>query len=127
MDKSFRLINVNSYINKKYVDFIDEPLEIISRHSIVLDKPPAEWIDGMHLGNGDLGAMVYGPVENLTYCLSKADLWDLRYNKDRSGFNFEQLKKILETEDKKAYNKYRDYYSALNPRSYPSPQPACVL
>lgn len=64
-----KLENVNNYLPRKYVDFIDEPSAIIRK--------------------------------SLTYCLSKADLWDLRYNENKSGLTFEKLKKILKAGDKK--------------------------
>ena len=128
MTEALKLANADSVLERKYARFVGDPAEIISRSNVIIDKPTAEWLDGMHLGNGDLGAMVYGPPENMTYCLSKNDIWDLRYVKDETGLTLEKLKKILKAKDKKAYNKYRDYYlRGPQRRDFPAPKPAGLL
>ena len=122
-----KLANVKNLLPRRYADFVEAPSVIIRRNNPASNTPPSEWIDGMPLGNGDLGAMVYGPLESLTYCLCKADLWDLRYNENRSGLTFEKLKKLLEAGDKEKYEKYRLYYLSQHSRNWPSPQPAGLL
>jgi len=128
MAKALKLVNTDGTLDRKYVKFIGEPEKIISRSNVVIDKPVAEWIDGMHLGNGDMGAMVYGPPENMTYCLGKNDLWDLRYNRDKMNITLEKLRGLLASGDVKEYNKYRDYYlNMIHSRYYPSPKQAAML
>jgi len=46
------------------------------------DGPIAYWSAGVPIGNGDFGALIYGPPEHLTLLLGKNDLW-IR-NNDRS-------------------------------------------
>jgi len=37
-----------------------------------------EWHDGFPVGNGSIGAMLWGDGQPLCLTLDKADLWDLR-------------------------------------------------
>lgn len=48
------------------------------------EGPISYWAAGVPLGNGDFGAILYGPPENFTLLLGKNDLW-LR-NNERSTF-----------------------------------------
>ena len=47
-------------------------------HAIVHRSAPLRWHEGLPLGNGDLGVMVWGDGSPLSFTLDKADLWDLR-------------------------------------------------
>ena len=50
-------------------------------HGLHYDKPATVWDEAMPLGNGLLGALVWGggePVEPLRISLDRTDLWDLR-------------------------------------------------
>ncbi|MFC1452006.1 glycoside hydrolase N-terminal domain-containing protein [Verrucomicrobiota bacterium] len=47
--------------------------------------PPAHWVQGAPIGNGDLGAMVYGYPDNLTLALGKSDVW-VRLDRGRSNW-----------------------------------------
>lgn len=63
-----------------------------------------DWLRGVPIGNGDFGALLYGPPENLTLLLGKNDLW-LRSN-DRSHFPgacYADLVKIYRNGDRAAY------------------------
>ncbi|MGP8329171.1 MAG: glycosyl hydrolase family 95 catalytic domain-containing protein [Methanosarcinaceae archaeon] len=40
------------------------------------------WYEGVPLGNGDLGMIVYGSGDRLTFAVGKNDLWDRRYYND---------------------------------------------
>ena len=51
---------------------------LLARHNPrwgTLPGPQGYWSAGAPLGNGDFGAMAYGPPENLTLALGKNDLW----------------------------------------------------
>ena len=41
-----------------------------------------KWYEGAPLGNGDLGMIVYGSENRLTFAVGKNDLWDRRYYND---------------------------------------------
>jgi len=49
-----------------------------SAHRIVHRRAPREWHDGFPLGNGAVGAMLWGDGDPLCLTLDKSDLWDLR-------------------------------------------------
>jgi alpha-L-fucosidase 2 len=70
-----------------------------SPHDLVFSKLAGTWDEGVPIGNGMLGALVWKKGENLRISLDRADLWDLRpmQNMYREGFNYgwvhEQWKK----------------------------------
>lgn len=70
------------------------------------EGPISYWTNGVPLGNGDFGALIYGPPENLTLLLGKNDLW-LR-NNDHSyfpGASYADMLKIYRTGDRAAFEK----------------------
>ncbi|HEY3082983.1 MAG TPA: glycoside hydrolase N-terminal domain-containing protein [Chloroflexota bacterium] len=48
----------------------------LSRHDLVYLAPVPDGVDGLPLGNGDLGAMVWTPPDHLRLQVNKVDLWD---------------------------------------------------
>jgi alpha-L-fucosidase 2 len=54
--------------------------EPVTTHRIVHRRPPVRWEQGLPLGNGDLGVMLWGDGGPLAFTLDKSDLWDLRAN-----------------------------------------------
>ncbi|MCE9615886.1 MAG: glycoside hydrolase family 95 protein [Lentisphaerae bacterium] len=44
-----------------------------------LKTPALEWVDGHILGNGDVGAVVWGTADSLCIGLNKHDVWDLAH------------------------------------------------
>lgn len=49
-----------------------------SRHDLISDKLPQTWDEGIPLGNGMLGALIWEKEGKLRLSLDRADLWDLR-------------------------------------------------
>ncbi len=47
--------------------------------SQTLDSPALDWVNGHILGNGDIGAVVWGTPEKLSIGLSKHNVWDLSH------------------------------------------------
>lgn len=47
-------------------------------HGLRYDKPAMTWDEGLPLGNGLMGALVWGDGAPLRISLDRADLWDLR-------------------------------------------------
>lgn len=69
-----------------------------SEHRIVHERPPLRWEHGFPLGNGEVGAMVWGDGGPLAITLDKADLWDLRCNVDymsHTDFNYAGLVRLV--------------------------------
>ena len=48
------------------------------KHGLEYDAPAATWDEAMPLGNGTLGALVWGEGDTLRLSLDRTDLWDLR-------------------------------------------------
>jgi len=60
----------------------DEWKNTISRHAFQRKTPAATPWQGLVLGNADMGATIFGPAHQLTFRLSKLDLWDARWNEE---------------------------------------------
>ena len=60
------------------------------RHNLVFSALPKSWDEGIPLGNGLLGALVWQKGSSLRLSLDRADLWDLRPVKefDTTKFRF---------------------------------------
>ena len=58
------------------------------RHDLVFDKLAATWDEGIPLGNGMIGALVWKKGDSLRMSLDRADLWDLRPVAEFSGPEF---------------------------------------
>jgi len=48
------------------------------KHKLVFETPPMVWDEALPLGNGLLGALVWGDGKPLKISLDRTDLWDLR-------------------------------------------------
>ena len=58
------------------------------RHDLVFDKLAASWDEGIPLGNGMIGALIWKKGNSLRMSLDRADLWDLRPVAGFSGPEF---------------------------------------
>jgi alpha-L-fucosidase 2 len=58
------------------------------RHDLVFDKLAATWDEGIPLGNGMIGALIWKKGDSLRISLDRADLWDLRPVAGFSGPEF---------------------------------------
>ena len=47
----------------------------MSAHELWYDKPASRWFEALPLGNGHLGAMVFGGVEMERIALSESTVW----------------------------------------------------
>ncbi len=47
---------------------------------LIYDKPAAEWVEALPIGNGRLGAMVYGATERETIQLNEETMWSGYYD-----------------------------------------------
>lgn len=63
-----------------------------NKHEVYLKKPARSWDDGLPIGNGRLGAMVMGKVDEETIFINEETLW---YGQDRDRKN-PDTKKYLE-------------------------------
>ena len=61
--------------------------------------PIVNWHEGLMLGNGHLGALIYGE-KKLTISLDMIDLWDNRLTSEmkEKGFNYPNMIKTLKND-----------------------------
>ena len=59
------------------------------------DKPADEWMKSLPIGNGRLGAMIYGGVDTETIALNESTMWSGEYDKDQQRpFGKEKLTEL---------------------------------
>lgn len=99
----------------------------LSDHDLVFTKLASTWDEGIPLGNGMLGALVWKKGKNLRISLDRADLWDLRPmdNMYREGFNY---KWVYEKWEKDRYQEVQQMFDRPYDQSAgPSKIPAAAL
>jgi len=94
-------------------------------HDVFLNYPARDWGEGIPIGNGFLGSIIYGDPSMLSFTLNRSDVWDYRYKEfDPEGkLKFNQLKNLLKKRNEKAYKdfvKETEDHSSKYP--YPAPQ-----
>mgnify|MGYP000775868717 FL=1 len=47
------------------------------KHDICLNGPFPSWDEGVPLGNGGMGCLIWGPLHALRFSMDLAGLWDL--------------------------------------------------
>ena len=102
--------NQDQTLTTSYNRFTADPLDRLRGYRMVWGAPagpPADWKAGAPLGNGDMGALIYGHPADLGFALGKSDLWD-RIPGTKSNFrgeSFQELRQIFATQDKEAFDK----------------------
>lgn len=74
----------------------------LKRHDMIFEKPASRWEQGIPMGNGVLGAVVWGGGDKpLRLSLDRADIWEVRnVSTDPKTFNWKTFTNYLKTEDK---------------------------
>ncbi|WP_143304700.1 glycosyl hydrolase family 95 catalytic domain-containing protein [Chitinophaga vietnamensis] len=80
-------------------------------HNLHFNRLPVVWDEGIPLGNGAIGALVWQKNGVLRFSLDRADLWDLRPMKglDRPEFRYSW---VLGQVNKKDYGIVQQYFDA---------------
>jgi hypothetical protein len=101
-----RILLVSILIALSFKGFSQLPFQKLS-----LDSIPTSWNEGMPLGNGMLGALVWKKENSLRLSLDRADLWDSRPMKGlhRPEFRFDWVKQQVEKNDYKIVQQYFDW------------------
>jgi hypothetical protein len=63
----------------------------LQKHNLHFKSIPTRWDEGLPLGNGMLGSLVWQKGDNLRLSLDRADLWDLRPIKELDSLNFKMV------------------------------------
>ena len=82
------------------------------------DKNIKRWDEAVPLGNGRIGALLWGNTEELRFSLDRTDIWDFSepLNTEREDFTYENMVKLARAGDTAAI---RELYDA--PYNYPTP------
>lgn len=69
------------------------------KHDLRIEYPSPEWIDGLPLANGRMGAMVWGNGHPLRFTLDHYAVWETRYPwpGDDPCFNYRNLRRLKES------------------------------
>jgi len=67
-----------------------EKMPDISSYDLTSDSLAVRWDEGIPLGNGILGALLWKKEGKLRFSLDRIDLWDLRLKKEFQSFLFTQ-------------------------------------
>lgn len=68
----------------------------LQQHDLLYEQPPSRWVDGIPLGNGDMGVMLWVSGENLCGTLDKTDVWESRHREIRDPlFNYATLRRLV--------------------------------
>lgn len=69
--------------------------KFLAQHDLVYDLSPA-WLSGIPLGNGDIGALLWGDGHPLKVTLDKYDAWELRSTRpDDPRYSYNGLRKLI--------------------------------
>ena len=70
------------------------------------EGPLPEWKNGLPVGNGTLGAQVWGKGPTLFLSLDRGDVWDLRYQENHSEtYTFKHLRELVKERKQAAIQK----------------------
>lgn len=110
------------WVGKEYIPF--------RRHKIRLQSPQSDWEEGLALGNGELGAIVFGKPNTLRFGIGHLQAWDNRELPwtDESGFwghSWQHFVDVVRRKDVKEYDRLANTLPRWNPR--PSPQSCGTL
>ena len=76
------------------------PLDIealLKQHDMIYEAAPLQWEQGRLLGNGNLGAVIWGDGAPTNFALNRMDAWDQRDSLDfGADGNYQTLRKLLD-------------------------------
>jgi len=78
---------------------------LLPEHVIEYTTLPSQWIEGLPLGNGDVGVMCWSDGKHLRFSLDASGAWDLRHNWDHldlSQVTYAKVRKWLDDGDRDA-------------------------
>ncbi len=101
------------------------PLDFLGRHDLIWEVPPARWLEGIPLANGDIGALMWGDGSPLRFTLDKYDAWECR-EKSFGDETYQDLRRMIEEGRNKEAEEllyvYRIYAEGPHPTRLPMPR-----
>ena len=68
----------------------------LEQHDLIYERAPTEWLTGLPLANGDMGALIWGNGGPLKITLDKYDAWEFRFNKPTDPrYNYKSLRQLI--------------------------------
>ena len=88
------------------------------KHQLYFEKSIQRWDEAIPLGNGRLGALIWGVPEELRFSLDRTDIWDLSVplNTEREDFTYGHMVKLAKEGNTSEIRKLFDA-----PYNYPTP------
>ena len=98
-----------------------------SKHDLLFSRLASSWDEGIPLGNGMLGALVWQKEDHLRISLDRADLWDLRpmQNFTKPEFSFKWVQQQVKENNYKAVQNLFD--APYNQLPAPSKIPGAAI
>lgn len=89
---------------------------------MTFDKTIKKWDDGLPLGNGDLGCLVWNSPNKLRFSIDKAGIWDTGDSPEQNDyFNYDTIKKyVAEKNHKGLVEKFDKVYHKPLPTKLPT-------
>ncbi len=70
---------------------------LLEQHDLFWNTAPEEWLNGIPLANGEIGAMIWGDGEPLKITLDRYDCWELREQEpDPEIYTYQNLRRLVE-------------------------------
>ncbi|WP_273326822.1 glycosyl hydrolase family 95 catalytic domain-containing protein [Vallitalea guaymasensis] len=94
--------------------------------NLSFDEPILNWDEGIPLGNGLTGCLIWGDGSPLNFSLDRGDLWDKRPASEtlRDDFNYKKLIELVENKDQQGI---RDLFDNCYNKPTPTKIPAGKL
>ncbi|MGN1313392.1 MAG: glycosyl hydrolase family 95 catalytic domain-containing protein [Lachnospiraceae bacterium] len=90
---------------------------------VIFDKSIERWENGIPLGNGKIGAYIWGTPGELRICMDRTDLWDrtVPMNTDRKEFTYQRLTEMAKSGQTEEIRELFDApYNAKAPTKLPA-------
>ncbi len=90
---------------------------------LTFKKTITKWDEGIPLGNGHLGALIWGKAEALRFSLDRADIWDLTPHPRifEGDFTYQTMVQLVkEGKEEEIRRKFSSIYRGMTPSKLPA-------
>lgn len=90
----------------------------MKKHKLQFKKSICSWDEGIPLGNGRIGSLIWGNADSLRFSIDRTDIWDTSVpkNTEREEFTYKNMVLLAKNGDMKEIRKLFDA-----PYNYPTP------
>lgn len=95
---------------------------IMNNYKLEFDKTIMVWDEGLPLGNGDLGCLIWNKSNHLRFSIDKSGIWDCSDSPERQeDFSYENIKQLVAQGKQRALaKKYDKCYDNPTPTKLPT-------